>query len=67
MKSNLVVEFSGKKFSQEEIVKLIKDTLANDGVKESQIKSLDIYVNTNASTVYYVLNGDVDNTREYVL
>lgn len=67
MKSELFIEFSGNQYSQDELVKNIKNTIVADGTKASAIKSLDVYVKPEENKAYYVVNGDTDNTKEYNL
>ena len=60
VKGNVTVQFSGKSYSTEELVKIAKDVWKYDlGKDEADFKSVELYVKPEESSVYYVVNGDV--------
>ena len=59
-KSNVTVQFAGKSYSTEDLVKIAKDVWKYDlGRDEADFKSVELYVKPEESSVYYVVNGDV--------
>ena len=57
---NVTVQFAGKSYSTEELVKIAKDVWKYDlGRDEADFKSVELYVKPEESSVYYVVNGDV--------
>ena len=60
VKGNVTVQFSGKSYSTEDLVKIAKDVWKYDlGKDEADFKSVELYVKPEESSVYYVVNGDV--------
>ena len=56
----VTVQFSGKSYSTEDLVKIAKDIWVYDlGKDEADFKSVELYVKPEESSVYYVVNGDV--------
>jgi len=54
------VQFSGKTYTTEDLVKIAKDVWVYDlGNKVADFKSADIYVKPEESMAYYVINGNV--------
>ena len=59
----VTVQFSGKSYSTEDLVKIAKDIWVYDlGKDEADFKSVELYVKTEESTVYYVINGEVQGS-----
>lgn len=59
-KQTLTVQFSGKSYSTEDLVKIAKDVWVYDlGGKEKDFKSVDLYVKPEENSAYYVINGEV--------
>lgn len=57
---NVTVQFSGKSYSTEDLVKIARDVWKYDlGFKEDDFKNVDLYVKPEENTVYYVINGNV--------
>ena len=53
------VQFSGKSYSQEELVKMAKDVWRYDlKQKVGELKSMELYVKPEESAVYYVMNEE---------
>ena len=53
-------EFSGKSYANEDLVKIAKDVWKFDlGKKESEFKSVELYVKPEELVAYYVINGNV--------
>ncbi len=58
LKATISVQFAGKSYTNEELVKIAKDVWQYDLKKEEKdLKSVDLYVKPEESTVYYVFNG----------
>lgn len=60
IKETVTVQFSGKSYSSEDLVKIAKDVWKYDlGRNEEEFKTVELYVKPEESSVYYVINGDV--------
>lgn len=60
VKETLHLEFAGKSYTTEDLVKIAKDVWKYDlKRKVSDFKSVELYVKPEESVVYYVINGDV--------
>ena len=60
VKGNVTVQFSGKSYSTEDLVKIAKDVWKYDlGREEADFKSVELYVKPEESSVYYVVNEEV--------
>ena len=57
VKESFAVQFAGKDYSSDAIVKLVKDAYKATKNKEA-IKTLNVYVNTDDSRAYYVVNDE---------
>ena len=58
LKTTISVQFAGKSYTNEDLVKIAKDVWQYDLKKEEKdLKSVDLYVKPEESTVYYVFNG----------
>ena len=59
-KETLHVQFAGKSYTTEELVKIAKDVWKYDlKQKVGDFKSVELYVKPEENIVYYVINGDV--------
>lgn len=59
LKSALHVQFAGKSYSQEDLVKMAKDVWKYDlKQKAGDLVSMDLYVKPEENTVYYVMNDE---------
>lgn len=60
LKSSVCVQFAGKSYSQEDLVKMARDVWKYDlKQKLGDLVSVELYVKTEENTVYYVMNKDV--------
>lgn len=60
VKENISVQFAGKSYTTEDLVKIAKDVWKYDlKQKATDFKSVELYVKPEESMVYYVINGDV--------
>ena len=60
IKETVTVQFAGKSYSSEDLVKIAKDVWKYDlGRNEEEFKTVELYVKPEESSVYYVINGDV--------
>ena len=60
IKQTVSVQFSGKSYSTEDLVKIAKDVWVYDlDGKEKDFKSVDLYVKPEENSVYYVINKEV--------
>lgn len=62
MKTNLYIEYAGKKVADKEIVEKIKEIWKNDGNKVKDLAALDIYCKPEENTCYYVINEKVEGS-----
>ncbi len=60
-KETVVVEFAGKQISTDEIVAKVKETCASEST--AAIKTLEVYINTDESAAYYVVNGVAEGKK----
>lgn len=57
-KESIYVQFAGKSYSNEELLKIAKDVWVYDmGQKAADMKTVEIYVKTEESMAYFVVNG----------
>ena len=54
------VQFDGKTYTTEDLVKIAKDVWKYDLKKEKEFKSVEIYVKPEESAAYYVIDGEVN-------
>lgn len=60
VKVNVNVQFSGKSYTTEELVKIAKDVWKYDlKQKVSDFKSVDLYIKPEENLAYYVINDEV--------
>lgn len=63
VKESISVQFSGKSYTTEELVKIAKDVWKYDLKKKvSDFQSVELYVKPEESQVYYVINGEVSGS-----
>lgn len=63
VKESVSVQFSGKSYTTEELVKIAKDVWKYDLKKKvSDFRSVELYVKPEESQVYYVINGEVSGS-----
>ena len=58
MKTALYVEFAGKQLEDKAAIAKAKEIWVEQGNKIKDIKTLNLYVKPEESTVYYVINDD---------
>ncbi|MDO4333231.1 MAG: DUF6465 family protein [Eubacteriales bacterium] len=59
VKAAVSVQFSGKEYTTEKLVEIAKDVWQYDlGRKPEDFQSVELYVKTEESAVYYVINGE---------
>lgn len=60
VKEDITLQFNGKEYKTEELVKITKDIWVYDlNEKLEDFKSVELYVKPEECSVYYVINGDV--------
>lgn len=60
LKSQICVQFDGKSYTQEDLVKIAKDVWKYDlKQKTGDLTSVELYVKPEESMVYYVINKEV--------
>lgn len=60
VKETVSIQFGGRAYTTEELVKIAKDVWKYDLKKKvSDFESVELYVKPEESLVYYVINGDV--------
>lgn len=58
MKTEIAVQFAGKSYTQDDLVKIAKDVWRFDlKMKAADLVSVELYVKPEESMVYYVFNG----------
>lgn len=63
IKQSVSVQFDGKSYTTEDLVKIAKDVWKYDHKKKvSDFQSVELYVKTEESIVYYVINGEVNGS-----
>ena len=59
VKSEIHIQFSGKSYSNEDLIKIAKDVWKYDlQQNENDIADLELYVKPEENLVYYVINGE---------
>lgn len=62
-KAEVVLQFAGKTYSNEDLVKIAKDVWQYDLKRElKDFKTVSIYVKPEEKLAYYVVNGDVSGS-----
>ena len=59
IKTSVVVQFAGKEVTEKDLIAAVKKAYTKKGNKVGDIKTIEIYVKPEESSVYYVINGDV--------
>ena len=63
VKANIVVQFAGKSFSQDELVKIAQDVWQYDMNKKAEdFKTVEIYVKPEENMAYFVVNGETSGS-----
>lgn len=63
--SEVHIQFAGKSILADDLTAKVKTIWKEEmGEKESALKDLKVYVNTDENTAYYVINGDVMGSFE---
>ena len=63
VKADVQIQFSGKAYTTDELVKIAKDVWKYDlGKKEADFKTVELYVKPEESLTYYVINGEVSGS-----
>ena len=58
MKENISIQFAGKEYTTEQLVKIAKDVWEFDLKKDpADFKEVQLYVKPEEAKVYYVING----------
>lgn len=58
LNTSLAIQFSGKTYTDEKLIKIAKDVWKYDlGQKEADLTSIEIYVKPEESAAYYVMNN----------
>ena len=60
LKENFHLEFAGKSYSKDDLIKSVKDIWKYDYRKKAgDLNSIDLYVKPEEGKAYYVINGEV--------
>lgn len=63
VKANIMLQFNGKSYSNEDLIKIAKDVWKYDlKGKAKDFKSVDLYVKPEEDMVYFVINGEVSGS-----
>ncbi len=61
--ANIHIQFSGKSYTQEDLVKIAKDVWEYDLKKKpAALKTVELYVKPEEGLAYYVFNGEEDGS-----
>lgn len=62
-KTEVTIQFGGKSYGTEDLVKIAKDVWKYDlNREENEFQSVELFVKPEESKVYYVINGDVNGS-----
>ncbi len=62
-KATVSVQFGGKEYTTEALVQIAKDVWQYDLQRDpAEFKTVELYVKTEESAVYYVVNGEVSGS-----
>ncbi len=64
-KTNLFVEYQGKQVEDKAIIASVKKAWTEAGNKVGDIKTMEVYVKPEESSVYYVINETVTGKVEF--
>lgn len=63
MKEAVHIQFGGKSYASEDLIKIAKDVWVYDlNQEEKNFKSVELYVKPEENVVYYVINGEVQGS-----
>ena len=62
-KANLFVQFQGRDYAEETLVKMAKEAYKKDGNKDA-LKTINVYANIDDQVAYYVANGSIEGKFE---
>lgn len=63
LKNELHIQFGGKSYSEEDLVKIAKDVWQYDlNQKAEDLTSVELYVKPEENTVYYVMNKEINGS-----
>lgn len=63
LKAEMTVQFAGKSYSQEELIKITKDVWRFDlKRKVGELQSIQLYIKPEEETCYYVINGEIEGS-----
>ena len=59
-KKNVVIQYQCRERMEDNLMALIKRDILNQGMKDEEIDTVDIYIKPEEQAVFYVANGTVD-------
>lgn len=62
MKTEIYVEFNGKKIDQKQLVDMAKEIWKAEGNKVKDLNSIELYLKPDESKCYYVFNGKASDS-----
>ncbi len=65
MKNEIFVEFQGRQIDTNAQMNKLKDIWKEQGGKVKDLDDVKLYINVEQGLVYYVINGDVENTNSF--
>ena len=65
MKVSAVVQYGGKEVEEKDIIARVKKAWTASGKKVGDIKTMDLYIKPEETTVYYVINGTDTGSVEF--
>ncbi len=65
MKNDILVEFQGRQIDTNAQMNRFKEIWKEQGGKVKDLEDVKLYINVEQGVVYYVVNGDVENTNSF--
>ncbi|MCR5144599.1 MAG: DUF6465 family protein [Lachnospiraceae bacterium] len=59
-KKNITIQYGGRERSEENLLQMIKRDAIQNGVNDSDINEIDIYIKPEEGFVYYVINKETN-------
>ena len=59
-KKNLLIQYQGRERSEKHLLDLIYQDILDQGVQETEIEDIDIYVKPEEQAVFYVINKKIE-------
>ena len=64
-KKNITIQFQGRSRDEEDILELVRQDILAKGMPYDVIEQVDVYIKPEESSVYYVINGQVQSRIDF--